>query len=122
MAHARFLQLAGRTLSLARALAQRDLDAAEAAGLEPELRKLLEFVEYCVKYPWRVSDSQLDELRLLGFSDEQIAEATMNVGFFLFLTTMADVYKIGELEPMYMGDDLDAWEAGGSPHQPAPSK
>jgi alkylhydroperoxidase family enzyme len=110
--------LAGGSFAVARALAQRDLDAAEAAGLEPELRRLMDFVEYCVKYPWRIGDEFLDELRGLGFSDEQIAEAAMNVGFFLFMTTMADLYRVPPLESDYLGDDIEAWEAAGAEHQP----
>ncbi len=118
MAHARFLQVAGRSHAIAQAIAQRDLAKAAEAGLEPKWVQLLEFVEYCTKYPWRITDEMLDGLRQAGFSDEQIAEAGLNVGFFLMLTTMADLYRIGEHEPLYMGDDLEAWEAAGAPDQP----
>ncbi len=110
--------MAGGSLGLAKALSERDLKAAAATGLEPRWVKLLEFVEYCVKYPWRYTDEQVDQLRSVGFSDEEIAEAAMNCAFFMFLTTMADVYRIGELAAEYMGDDLQAWEEAGAPHQP----
>ena len=113
------MQLAGRSHAVARALAHRDLRQAAGQGLEPKWIQLLEFAEYCVKYPWRISDDMLEALRQTGFSDEEIAEAGLNVGFFLMLTTMADLYRIGENEPLYMDDDLSAWEEAGAPHQPA---
>ena len=119
MAHARRLELAGGSATLARALAQRDLDAAEAAGLDPARRKLLEFVEVAVKFPWRITDEQVEELRQTGFSDEQIFEASLNVAFFMFVTTMADVYGLTNPAPELIGEDVEAWERAGIPHQPA---
>lgn len=81
---------------MAKALANRDLDAAERAGLNPAERRLLEFVELCVRRPWKLSDQVIQDLREQGFSDEQIAEAALNVAMFLALTTMADVYGLGD--------------------------
>lgn len=78
----------------------------------------MDFVEYCVKYPWRIGDDFLDELRGLGFSDEQLAEAAMNVGLFLFMTTVADLYRVPALASDYLGPDIAAWEAAGAEHQP----
>lgn len=109
-------------------MAKRDLDGAEAAGLSPQNRKLLEFVESCVKYPWRVTSEQLDELRQAGFSDEQIAEAAMNVALFLGLTTMADVYglqdsgfhlretdpRISPEEDEVLPEDSRSWQESGT--------
>ena len=117
---------------MARALAQRDLDAAEAAGLDKRRRKLLEFVEITVKYPWRVTDAQVEDLRRLDFSDEQLFETALNVAFFMFLTTMADVYgledtgmhladskpELADHDEIIVGGDLKAWEEAGAVHQP----
>ena len=114
--------MAGASFGVAKALADRDLDAAEAAGLDRERRKLLEFVEVCVKYPWRITDDQVEELRQMGFSDEQVFEAALNTAFFMFLTTMADVYGLTRGDhwtPGIIGEDLEHWEAAGAPHQPS---
>ena len=108
--------MAGGNLAVAQALVDRDLDAAEAAGLDPQRRKLLEFVEVCVKYPWHTTDRQLDGLREAGFSDEQIFEAALNAALFMMLTTMADVYHLprGENAPTgFIGEDIEAWERAG---------
>ena len=100
----------------------RDLDAAEAAGLDHKRRKLLEFVEVCVKFPWRTTDERIDELRETGYSDEQIFEAALNAALFMLMTTMADVYHLRRSENAltgFIGDDMEAWEHAGTPHQPA---
>ena len=105
---------------MAQALVDRDLNAAEAAGLSPQLRKLLEFVEVCVKYPWRTTDQQIDGLRETGFSDEQIFEAAFNAALFMALTTMADVYGLHRSETTptgYIGEDIQEWVRRGIPHQ-----
>ena len=106
---------------MAQALVNRDLDAAEAAGLDPQRRKLLEFVEVCVKYPWRTTDERVDGLREAGFSDEQIFEAAFNAALFMALTTMADVYGLHRAETTpdgYVVGDIEGWVKDGIPHQP----
>ena len=115
---------------MARALADRDLKAAEAAGLDSSRVKLLEFVEYCVKYPWRISDELVEGLREVGFSDEQVWEAAFNSALFLVFATMADVYGLGDSgfhlshvrqgitdeDDIILGDHQE-WEKAGAVHQ-----
>jgi len=116
---------------VARALADRDLKAAEAAGLDKSRVKLLEFVEYCVKYPWRITDELVEGLRQVGFSDEQVYEAALNSALFLVFATMADVYGLGDEgfrlshvregvtdEDEIIMCDHKEWEKAGAVHQP----
>jgi alkylhydroperoxidase family enzyme len=81
----------------AEALRDGDLDAA---GLTPEEHKLLKFVETITRGAYRVTDEQVQGLRDVGWSDEQIAEAAYVAALFSLFVRLADTFGI-EPPPIY---------------------
>ena len=75
----------------AEALRAGDLDAA---GLDRPHRLLLDFVETITRHAYRVTDSQVEELRNAGWTDEQIAEAAYDAALFNLFTRLADTFGI----------------------------
>ena len=81
----------------ARALRDGNLDAAPISHAE---RKLLEFVETLTKHAYRITDAQVQGLRDVGWSDEQIAEAVYDGALFNLFVRLADAFAI-EPPPAY---------------------
>jgi alkylhydroperoxidase family enzyme len=75
----------------AEALRNGDLDAA---GLSPPEHLLLEFVGTIARAAYRVTDEQVQALREVGWSDEQIAEAAYVAALFSFFVRLADTFDI----------------------------
>jgi len=76
---------------VAEALRNGDLDAA---GLDRPHRLLLDFVETITRHAYRVTDEQVQELRDVGWSDEQIAEAAYDAALFNLFVRLADTFGI----------------------------
>jgi len=76
---------------VADALRDGDLDAA---GLEPPERMLLDFVGTVTTGAYRVTDEQVQGLRDVGWSDEQIAEAAYDAALFNLFVRLADTFGI----------------------------
>ncbi len=81
----------------ASALRAGDLDAA---GLDTPHRKLLEFAGTITRHAYKVTDEQVQELRHLGWTDEQIAEAVYDAALFNLFVRLADSFGI-EPPPVY---------------------
>jgi len=81
----------------ASALRAGDLDAAH---LDTAHRKLLELVGTITRHAYKVTDEQVQELRDLGWSDEQIAEAVYDAALFSLFVRLADAFGI-EPPPLY---------------------
>jgi alkylhydroperoxidase family enzyme len=81
-----------------RPLAEVPVTAAE--------RLLLEFVATLTRNAHRITDEQVDQLRRVGWSDEQIAEAVYNGALFNLFVRLADAFDIHP-QPRY--------DAGGVP-------
>jgi alkylhydroperoxidase family enzyme len=75
----------------AEALRNGDLDAA---GLAPPERLLLEFAGTISRGAYRVTDEQVQALREVGWTDEQIAEAAYVAALFSFFVRLADTFDI----------------------------
>jgi alkylhydroperoxidase family enzyme len=75
----------------AEALRSGDLDAA---GLERPERLLLEFAGTIARSAYRVTDEQVHGLREVGWTDEQIAEATYVAALFSLFVRLADTFGI----------------------------
>jgi alkylhydroperoxidase family enzyme len=75
----------------AEALRNGDLDAA---GLSPQEHKLLKFVETISQAAYRVTDEQVQGLRDVGWTDEQIAEAAYVAALFSLFVRLADTFGI----------------------------
>jgi len=75
----------------AEALRNGDLDAAGLA--EPE-RLLLDFAGTIARAAYRVTDEQVQRLREVGWTDEQIAEAAYVAALFSLFVRLADTFDI----------------------------
>jgi alkylhydroperoxidase family enzyme len=84
----------------AAAIREGDLDNA---NVTPAERKLLEFVETLTKEAYKITDEQVQELRDVGWSDEQIAEAVYDGALFNFFVRVADAFDIHP--PAFMDPD-----------------
>lgn len=71
-----------------------------AVNLTPAERKLLEFVETVTRHAYKVTDEQVQELRDVGWTDEQIAEAVYDAALFNLFVRLADAFGI-EPPPEY---------------------
>ena len=76
---------------VAAALRDGDLDAA---GLDPPERLLLEFAGTISRAAYRVTDVQVQGLREVGWTDEQIAEAAYVAALFSLFVRLADAFGI----------------------------
>jgi alkylhydroperoxidase family enzyme len=76
---------------VADALRDGDLDAA---GLAPPERLLLDFAGTIAQAAYRVTDEQVQGLRDVGWSDEQIAEAAYVAALFSLFVRLADTFGI----------------------------
>jgi alkylhydroperoxidase family enzyme len=75
----------------AQALRDGDVDAAQ---LDEAHHRLLEFVATITQHAYRVTDEQVQGLRDVGWSDEQIAEAAYDTALFNLFVRLADTFGI----------------------------
>lgn len=75
----------------AEALRNGDLDAA---GLDKPERLLLEFAGTIAQGAYRVTDEQVQSLRDVGWTDEQIAEGAYVAALFSLFVRLADTFDI----------------------------
>ncbi len=75
----------------AEALRNGDLDAA---GLTPQEHLLLEFAGTIAGAAYKVTDEQVQGLRDVGWTDEQIAEAAYVAALFSLFVRLADTFDI----------------------------
>jgi len=76
---------------VAEALRNGDLDAA---GLDKPERLLLEFAGTIAQGAYRVTDEQVQSLRDVGWTDEQIAESAYVAALFSLFVRLADTFDI----------------------------
>jgi alkylhydroperoxidase family enzyme len=75
----------------AEALRNGDLEAAELPAHE---RLLLEFAGTIARAAYKVTDEQVEGLREVGWTDEQIAEAAYVAALFSLFVRLADTFGI----------------------------
>ena len=75
----------------AEALRNGDLDAA---GLDKPERLLLDFAGTIARGAYRVTDEQVQGLRDVGWTDEQIAEGAYVAALFSMFVRLADTFDI----------------------------
>jgi alkylhydroperoxidase family enzyme len=76
---------------VADALRDGDLDAA---GLDQPERMLLDFAGTIAQAAYRVTDEQVQGLRNVGWSEEQVAEAAYVAALFSLFVRLADTFGI----------------------------
>jgi alkylhydroperoxidase family enzyme len=69
------------------------------APLSDAERGLLSFVEIVTKQAYKITDQNVEALRALGWSDEQIGEAVYVAAMFAFVNRIADAFGIGWTDP-----------------------
>ena len=65
-------------------------------------RALLGYVDTLTRHAYRITDAQVEALRVVGWTEEQIAEATYDAALFNFFVRLADAFDIHpspELDP-----------------------
>lgn len=66
----------------------------EELPMGDEERLLLEYVGTLTRHAYRITDAQVDGLRAVGWTEEQIAEATYDAALFNFFVRLADAFDI----------------------------
>ncbi|MBL8194723.1 MAG: hypothetical protein JNM06_13085 [Blastocatellia bacterium] len=86
------MQLQGEEYTaVANALREGNLDKAPISDAE---RLLLRFVETLTKHAYKITNEQVEELRNIGWSNPQIAEAVYIGALFNFFVRVADAFDI----------------------------
>ena len=86
-----------------KALWEGDLDKAT---ITPAERLLLEFVRTLTLHAYRITDEQVQGLRNVGWSEEQIAETVYDASLFNMLVRLADAFGLRKPDWMNMDELL----------------
>lgn len=89
--HARNFALAGQKPEDVDAVAR---GAVDQSSLSEKDRQLLEYVKVLTLEPAKTTDKMVEGLRKVGFSDEQIFEASFITSLFNFFNRMANAYGL----------------------------
>ena len=90
-AHAAFLQLQGQNPEDVDHVA---LNHPEQSKVTPREIALLDYVKILTLEPAKVKDIDVERLRTVGWTDEQIFEASFITSLFAFFNRMADAYGL----------------------------
>jgi alkylhydroperoxidase family enzyme len=90
-AHARNLQLQGQDPEAVDLIGTAQ---AEKAKLIEKERVLLQYVKVLTLEPAKVTDQDVVRLRKVGWTDDQIAEASFDTALFAFFNRMAEAYGL----------------------------
>jgi alkylhydroperoxidase family enzyme len=89
--HAAALRSQGVSQEIVDAIGTGRLDSVK---LEAKDAALLLFVRHMTLTPADVKDADVEAMRAAGWTDEQIWEAALEVGFFSLFNRMADLYGL----------------------------
>jgi uncharacterized peroxidase-related enzyme len=98
--HAYFLRVQEAPDETVKALARGDL---ESAGLSPAERALLQYVEQVTRHAERTTHADVQRLRDLGWTDEQIGEAVYITALFAFFNRVADAFGVPSMKYLKNG-------------------
>jgi len=73
-------------------------DPTQAAGLTDQEKAMLAFVEKMTTASWTMTAQDVEQLRVVDFSDVQVLEIVQLTGWFNFMTRVADALGV-EVEP-----------------------
>ena len=111
--HASALRRQGAEQDLVDAIGTGDLTKIK---LTPKDAALLKFVNLLTLNPSHTQDSDVEAMRAVGWTDEQIWEAAFEVGIFSFLNRMADAhgldYPSGGWLPPQSREQIEREKAG----------
>ena len=66
----------------------------DRAGLTPAERALLDYVELVTKAAYRTTAEDVEKLRCVGWTEDQIAEAVYVTAMFAFFNRVADAFGV----------------------------
>ncbi len=94
-----------------------DLDGATLPRAE---HALLRLVETITKHAYRVTDEQVEALRSIGWTDEQLAECVYITALFAFFNRVADAFGLDDpgyfdVPPPRGGDRITLDDGNDSP-------
>jgi uncharacterized peroxidase-related enzyme len=89
--HAYFLRVQGASDETVTAIATGKLDQA---GLSPAERALLNYAEIITEAAYQSTHEDVQKLRDVGWSEEQISEAVYVVAVFAFFNRVADAFGV----------------------------
>lgn len=89
--HAYFLEMKGAPDAVVKALHRADLSAAPVSDAE---RALLDFARLLTERSWQTTDSDAEQLRQVGWTDPQIAEAVYIIAMFNFFNRVANAFGL----------------------------
>ncbi|MFN8375092.1 MAG: hypothetical protein U0694_19725 [Anaerolineae bacterium] len=84
----------GEDEEVVKAIAQGDLEAAAAAGLETKRRAMLEYVRKITFDAQHITAEDSEALRQQGYDDAQLAEIVYIAALFAFFNRVADAFGI----------------------------
>lgn len=93
-------------------------------SMDEDARALLRWVLRVSQKPEMSTESDLDDLRRIGFSDREILDATLTIGYFHFLTSLVEILGV-QLEPWFsetcgpVSDDDESDEDSLRPDDPS---
>jgi len=95
----------------------QDVDAVATLNLKqskisPKEQALLDYVKVLTLEPYKVHDGNVEKLRLVGWKDEQIFEASFITSLFAFTNRMADSYGLDYPTGGWMPPNLRLPEPG----------
>lgn len=89
--HAYFLRVQGATDECVVAILQGNV---EAAGLTASERALLDYARLITEAAYRSTGEDVEKLRRVGWTEEQIAEAVYIIALFAFFNRVADAFGV----------------------------
>jgi uncharacterized peroxidase-related enzyme len=101
--HTQFLALMGVDQRIIESLG----DDFRQAPVDEKTMSLMEFTDRVARNPASITDEDTVKLRAHGFSDEEILEATVVIGYFGFVTCTVDALGV-EIESMQSPDSDDS--------------
>ena len=70
-------------------------DLSKARGISPKERELLGYVKRLTLEPAKTTDLDVEALRKVGWTDDQIFETTFTTALFAFFNRMAEGFGLG---------------------------
>lgn len=78
---------------MTQALSRREVEGAPISSAE---KALLHFARQVTQHAWRTTAADVDRLREVGWTDEQIGEAVYITALFAFFNRVADAFGLAD--------------------------
>lgn len=85
------------------------------AEVDPQTRGMLDFAVKLTREPWAMEEGDVQELRILGLSDEQVLSVVLITCMFNFMDRLAD--GLGVEVPLGRQENIEEWLTGPAAQQ-----